>query len=41
MHDKKQQKGVKYVVGEGIKAKEPRTYRETFSRFLKNLASLK
>ncbi len=34
---KKQQKGVKYVVGEGIKAKEPRTYRETFSRFLKKL----
>lgn len=34
---KKQQKVEKYVVGEGIKAKEPRTYRETFSRILKRL----
>lgn len=32
---KKQQKVEKYVVGEGNKAKEPRTYRETFSRILK------
>lgn len=29
------QKGDKYVVGDGYKAKEPRTYRETFSRLLK------
>ena len=34
---KKQQRVEKYVVGEGIKAKEPRTYRETFSRILKRL----
>lgn len=34
---KKQQTVEKYVVGEGYKAKEPRTYRETFSRILKQL----
>ena len=34
---KKQQRVEKYVVGEGSKAKEPRTYRETFSRILKRL----
>lgn len=34
---KKQQSVEKYVVGEGTKAKEPRTYRETFSRILKRL----
>ena len=34
---KKQQKVEKYVVGEGSKAKEPRTYRDTFSRILKRL----
>lgn len=34
---KKQQRVEKYVVGEGSKAKEPRTYRETFSRVLKRL----
>ncbi|MDE6306536.1 MAG: site-specific integrase [Muribaculaceae bacterium] len=34
---KKQQEIEKYVVGDGHKAKEPRTYRETFSRFLKRL----
>lgn len=34
---KKQQKVEKYVVGEGIKGKEPRTYRETFNRTLKRL----
>ena len=34
---KKQQRVEKYVVGEGIKPKEPRTYRETFSRILKRL----
>lgn len=34
---KKQQGLEKYVVGDGTKAKEPRTYRETFSRILKRL----
>ena len=34
---KQQQTGI-YVVGEGTKAKEPRTYRETFSRILKRLS---
>ena len=34
---KRQQSGGDYVVGEGTKAKEPRTYRETFSRILKRL----
>lgn len=34
---KKQQKVEKYVVGSGNKAKEPRTYRETFSRILRRL----
>ena len=34
---KKQQRVEKYVVGEGSKAKEPRTYRETFNRVLKRL----
>lgn len=34
---KKQQVGHDYVVGNGYKAKEPRTYRETFSRMLKRL----
>ena len=34
---KKQQRAEKYVVGEGYKAKEPRTYRETFSRILRRL----
>ena len=34
---KKQQRVERYVVGEGTKAKEPRTYRETFSRILKRL----
>lgn len=34
---KKQQIADKFVVGEGSKAKEPRTYRETFSRLLKRL----
>lgn len=34
---KRQQSGGNYVVGDGIKAKEPRTYRETFSRILKRL----
>ncbi len=32
---KRQQKGGIYVVGDGHKAKEPRTYRETFARLLK------
>lgn len=34
---REQQKGWVYVVGEGLKAKEPRTYRETFGRLLKRL----
>lgn len=34
---KRNQKGSTYVVGDGYKAKEPRTYRETFSRLLKRL----
>lgn len=34
---KKQQTVEKYVVGEGYKAKEPRTYREIFNRILKQL----
>lgn len=34
---KKQQSVERFVVGEGTKAKEPRTYRETFSRILKRL----
>lgn len=34
---KRQQSGGNYVVGDGIKAKEPRTYRETFSRLLQRL----
>lgn len=34
---KRQQGLEKYVVGDGTKAKEPRTYRETFSRILKRL----
>ena len=34
----KRQQGLEnYVVGDGTKAKEPRTYRETFSRILKRL----
>ena len=32
-----QQSGGDYVVGDGAKAKEPRTYRETFSRLIKRL----
>lgn len=31
---KRRQSGGEYVVGDGTKAKEPRTYRETFSRLL-------
>ena len=34
---KKLQAGHEYVVGNGYKAKEPRTYRETFRRMLKRL----
>lgn len=34
---KKQQETKNYVVGDGKRAKEPRTYRETFSRILKRL----
>lgn len=34
---KRQQSGGDYVVGDGTKAKEPRTYRETFSRLLRRL----
>lgn len=34
---KKQQAGAAYVVGDGTKPKEPRTYRETFSRLLRRL----
>lgn len=34
---KRQQSGGDYVVGDGSKAKEPRTYRETFSRLLRRL----
>lgn len=34
---KRQQSGGSYVVGDGTKAKEPRTYRETFSRLLRRL----
>lgn len=34
---KKLQKAEKYVVGDGSKAKEPRIYRETFSRILRRL----
>lgn len=34
---RRQQIGSDYVVGDGIKAKEPRTYRETFSRILRRL----
>lgn len=34
---KRQQSGGDYVVGDGAKAKEPRTYRETFSRLIKRL----
>ncbi len=34
---KRQQRAGKFVVGDGTKAKEPRTYRETFSRILKRL----
>lgn len=34
---KKRQTVEKYVVGEGYKAKEPRTYREIFNRILKQL----
>lgn len=34
---KSQQSGGDYVVGDGAKAKEPRTYRETFSRLLERL----
>lgn len=34
---KRQQTGGVYVVGDGTKAKEPRTYRETFSRLLQRL----
>lgn len=34
---KRQQDGGIYVVGNGLKAKEPRTYRETFTRLLKRL----
>lgn len=34
---KRQQTGGEYVVGKGIKPKEPRTYRETFNRILKRL----
>ncbi len=34
---KKLQSGNEYVVGNGYKAKEPRTYRETFTRMLKRL----
>lgn len=33
----KQQKADVYVVGDGVNAKEPRTYRETFSRILRRL----
>lgn len=34
---KRLQKGEKYVVGDGISPKEPRTYRETFGRILTRL----
>ena len=34
---KRHQSGGEYVVGDGTKAKEPRTYRETFSRLLRRL----
>lgn len=34
---KRQQSGGDYVVGDGTKAKEPRAYRETFSRMLRRL----
>lgn len=34
---KRQQSGGSYVVGDGTKAKEPRTYREIFSRLLRRL----
>ncbi len=34
---KKQQPGHEFVVGDGYKAKEPRTYRDTFNRMLKRL----
>lgn len=34
---KRQQSGGDYVVGDGSKAKEPRSYRETFSRLLRRL----
>lgn len=34
---KSQQHGSIYVVGDGVKAKEPRSYRETFSRLLQRM----
>lgn len=34
---RRQQSNGIYVVGDGVRAKEPRTYRETFSRLLKRL----